>query len=119
MDHGMETAAAHLGGQPSEIKPMKEFHAKELHDGTYHVMMHHGDPMKPPMEGSAHDVDGVVDHMMHHFGGEGGGEEEGGKSRGEGAKDKKEGREGKPSEKAVKPTSEKAEKPGGAAEDEE
>ena len=75
MEHGMETAAAHLGGQPSEMKPMKEFHAKELHDGTYHVMMHHGDPMKPPMEGSAHDVDGVVDHMMHHFGGEGGGEE--------------------------------------------
>lgn len=109
MQHGMETAAAHLGGmEHEEMKPMKEMHVKALHDGSYHMMMHHGDPMKPPMEASAPDLEGVHDKMEEHLG-----------HASEGEKNKKQGHEEKPPMKEKKATSEKAEKAAGANEDED
>jgi len=114
MKHGMETAAAHLGGgaEHEEQKPLKEFHAKELHDGTYHVMKHHGDVMKPPTEGSAQHLEELHDHLEEHFCGGVGphdGEKEG---------EKKQGHSEAASEKKEKPHAEEDEKKGKDTEEE-
>lgn len=67
MHHGMDVAASHLGGMDHEkMKPMKEFHVKELHDGSYHVAMHHGDGHMT--EGSAPTLVHAHAHMDHHMG---------------------------------------------------
>ena len=65
-----------------KIKPMKEFHVRELHDGTYHIEKGHGrDHMgmdvKPHEEASASDLDGVHDHLEEHMGEPNFGEEQG------------------------------------------
>lgn len=122
MQHGMETAAAHLGGmEHEEMKPMKEMHVKALHDGSYHMMMHHGDPMKPPMEASSPDLEGVHDKMEEHLGSDPHTGKVGGANErvSEGEKNKKQGHEEKPPMKEKKATSEKAEKAAGANEDED
>lgn len=69
-------AAQVLSSKPTKKtphKPLKEFHAKELHDGTYmHRKMHGKDqydmPVKPDEEGSG-DLDAVHDAMEEHMGG--------------------------------------------------
>lgn len=110
-----------------KIKPLKEFHAKELHDGSFHIEKHHGYdqhmmPVKPSETGSAPDLDGVHDALHEHMAagneakevGEKGGVSKKNEGPGDGEKggEKKQGRESKPSEKAEKPTSEQDEKPG-------
>ena len=56
-------------------KPMRHFHAHELHDGTYHVEKDHGEG---PMEtGSANDLDEVHDHLEEMMGTPNEGEQEG------------------------------------------
>jgi len=74
-EYGMAAhALAHMPKAKAAHKALKEFHAKELHDGTYHIEKHHGHdehgmPVKPAEEGSATDLDGVHDHLEEHFGG--------------------------------------------------
>lgn len=127
MAQEMGVAAAHLGSaepmgnKKKGFKPLKEMHVKELHDGTYHVAMHHGRDQygmehKPPTEGSAQDLDGVHDHLEEHMGAPNDGEK-GGESKGthfpkdgEAGGEKKQGRESKPKTGGGKDTSEKDEK---------
>lgn len=64
-----DLAASHLGSKMPKaqaVKIPKEFHVKELHDGTYHTVMHHSD-MKPSTEGSAVDLDSVIDQLHDHM----------------------------------------------------
>jgi hypothetical protein len=104
-------------------QPMKEFHVKQLHDGTYHIQKHHGNgtdmmPVKPVEEGSAHDLDGVHDHLEEHMGNSGHADgEKGGVTKDAGFRDgekegeKKQGHESKPKKEKGKDTSEESEKP--------
>ncbi len=74
-EHEMAASAlAHHAKPKMAHKILKEFHAKELHDGTYHIQKHHGHDqygveVKPAEEGSATDLDGVHDHLEEHMGG--------------------------------------------------
>jgi hypothetical protein len=115
MTTDLDMATHALGHAPSgnkkatKPKPMKEFHAKELHDGTFHTKKMHGFdehmmPIKPDEEGSASDIDGVHDQLHEHMGGgkkgkgEGPDDGEGQDSHGEeneGAGEKKQGHEQK------------------------
>lgn len=77
MDHS--TAAHGLGHKskakekPAPKKHLKEFHAKELHDGTFHTAAHDG--KGGVQEGSAPDVDSVHDALEAHMGTPNAGEE--------------------------------------------
>ena len=120
------TAASHLGSKSGAkpkgvVRPMKDMHIKELHDGTYHVERHHGHdhmgmPVHPPHTGSAADVDGIHDHVEEHFGSPNEGEpeelkhEKGESLHGEGALRKKQDHKEKPSKEHKAPHAEDDEK---------
>src|SRR5580658_2325434 len=69
MDHELAAhALAHKTPKKATPKPMKEFHAKEVHDGTFHITKHSGKPGEEPKEGSATDMDQVHDALEEHMG---------------------------------------------------
>ena len=76
MEHEHELARHALAhGKKHEMpKALREFHVKELNDGTYHHIKHHGDG-KPPTEGSSTELDGAHDAMEEHMGQPNDGEE--------------------------------------------
>ena len=89
MHHEMDVAASHLGGMDHEkMKPMKEFHVRELHDG-YHITRHHGDGHTT--EHVAHSLVHAHAHMEHHMGTPNKGEEEMEGGTGSKAEEKAEG----------------------------
>ena len=63
-----DLASTALGHKPRAKKALKEMHIREMHDGSYHVMRHHGD--RPVKEGSAADLDQVHDAIEEHMGGD-------------------------------------------------
>jgi len=80
MEHRMRedlASAAHTFAHPSRPKPaeskehdrdrpLKHFHAQELHDGTYHVKTDYGEGQMET--GSANDLDEVHDHLEEMMG---------------------------------------------------
>ena len=64
MEH-LELAGHALAHGHATQKPRKEMHVRELHDGSYHIMRHHGEAMT---EHSAPTLDHVHDHLEEHFG---------------------------------------------------
>lgn len=67
-------------GSKSKIKPLKEFHAKEVHSGGYHVTRHSGHPSQPAQEVHTNDFGDVSAMLEDHMGApnDGEGEEYGG-----------------------------------------
>lgn len=64
-DHALGVGPA-KGKRVKAPKPLKKFHAEELHDGTYNFTKHHGDS---PDESGSGDLDRIHDMMEEHFGG--------------------------------------------------
>lgn len=68
MEHTLAAhALAHKPVKTEAKKTLKEFHAKEVHDGSYHTAKHDG--KGAIKEGSAKNLDEVHDQMEEHMGG--------------------------------------------------
>jgi hypothetical protein len=53
-----------------KVKPLKEFHAKEQHDGKYIVRRSSGKPNDPDQEHTADDMAAVHQALEDHMGGQ-------------------------------------------------
>lgn len=59
-------ALSHARPKSAPVKPLREFHAKELHDGSIHTAAHDG--MGGVKEGSSQKLSEVKAALMAHMG---------------------------------------------------
>lgn len=63
-----EGLKSHAPKAPKKVKHLKTFHAKEQHDGGYHVVRHSGNPKDGAMEHHAADLEAVHEALADHMG---------------------------------------------------
>jgi hypothetical protein len=64
----LEKLSKGSGKKSKKPKHLKEFRAKEQHDGSYHVTRHSGKPDEQPMEHSAANMNEVQQALQEHMG---------------------------------------------------